>query len=141
MGMHSMCILGGMESLTLHALRKKLGVKQDVLARRLDANQSTISRLENHVNLPHMDLVSYLEALGVSLSLRAVLPGGEEVEIIQPARHWNQAASFVPKALSRREHGTVLTFTAGCKCADCVAAGDAWKAASEAPLPEMPARA
>jgi transcriptional regulator with XRE-family HTH domain len=65
-------ILAEME---LAELREALAIRQADLAQKLKTTQAAVSRLEHRGNLTIGSLRGYIEALGGSLELNAILPG------------------------------------------------------------------
>jgi transcriptional regulator with XRE-family HTH domain len=58
----------------LAELREALEIRQEDLAEKLKVTQATISRLERRPNVLLESLSNYIEGLGGTLELRAVLP-------------------------------------------------------------------
>lgn len=68
--------------LTLAALRRKLGLTQEQVAKRMGIAQSDVSKLERRGDVRLSTLRAYLEAAGARLSLVAKRPDGEDLGVI-----------------------------------------------------------
>jgi transcriptional regulator with XRE-family HTH domain len=63
-----------LQKMELAELREALHVSQAAMARKLKVTQVAISRLERRPNIKVGSIINYLNALGVKLEMRAVLP-------------------------------------------------------------------
>ena len=71
------------EEATLRELREISSRSQAELAKRLNVNQSAVSKLERRTDVYISSLRHYIEALGGELVIVAKLPGRDPVEINQ----------------------------------------------------------
>lgn len=69
------------EQLTLQALRKKLNLTQEDMAKILDIKQANISKVEQRSDLLISTLRSHIEAMGGTLDLIAQIPGRPPVKL------------------------------------------------------------
>jgi transcriptional regulator with XRE-family HTH domain len=72
----------------LHELRELTGLTQTAIAERMETSRPNVYRIEHETDVRLSTLQRYVGALGGSLVLEAVLPGGERVSLL----------SEVPKA-------------------------------------------
>lgn len=69
------------EELTLQALRKKLNLTQEKLAKIMDTKQASISKVEKRSDLLVSTLRSHIEGMGGTLELIAKIPGQAPVKL------------------------------------------------------------
>jgi transcriptional regulator with XRE-family HTH domain len=94
-------ILAEME---LPELREALEIRQTDLAQKLKTTQAAVSRLERRSNMTIGSLKDYIEALGGTLELNAVLPG-HSVRITQAFKENADGVGAIFTHSRRKERG------------------------------------
>ena len=71
------------EEMSLHQLRKARELTQSKIAEELHIGQGDVSKLERRTDMYVSTLISYLQAVGADLEIRAIFPDGRTVKITQ----------------------------------------------------------
>jgi DNA-binding XRE family transcriptional regulator len=101
--------------MTLHQLREARSLTQVNLARVLEINQGSLSKMEKRTDMYVSSLRNFIQAMGGQLQVRAIFPEGEvqidQFENVAEAKDAPMLASGIATAMPKQEGEQLLTRT------------------------------
>lgn len=102
----------------LHELRERTGVTQTAIAERMATSRPNISRIEREADVRLSTLERYVRAVGGSLHVEAILPGGDRVDLIGKAETPAQVDEITTAAATILEQAAALGSVTAASVAD-----------------------